>query len=41
MGNDGESKVLNIELTQEKIKTIVNVTYSQPISYFRKNIKRG
>ena len=39
MGNGGESKVLNIELTQEKIKSIVNVTYSQPVSYFRKNIK--
>ena len=39
MGNDGESKVLNIELTQEKIKSIVNVTYSQPVSYFRKKIK--
>ena len=39
MGNDGESKVLNIELTQEKIKSIVNITYSQPVSYFGKKIK--
>ena len=39
MGNGGESKVLNIELTQEKIKSMVNITYSQPVSYFRKNIK--
>ena len=39
MVNDNESKILNVKLTQEKIKSIVNVTYSQPVSYFRKNIK--
>ncbi len=39
MENDCESKVLNIELTQEKIKSIVNITYSQPVSYFGKKIK--
>ena len=39
MGNDDKSKILNIKLTEEKIKPIVNITYSQPISYFRKNIK--
>lgn len=39
MENNNTSRVLNIELTQEKIKPIVNITYSQPISYFRKNIK--
>lgn len=39
MVNDNESEILNVKLTQEKIKSIVNVTYSQPVSYFRKNIK--
>lgn len=39
MLNDNESEILNVKLTQEKIKSIVNVTYSQPVSYFRKNIK--
>lgn len=39
MVNDNKSKILNVKLTQEKIKSIVNVTYSQPVSYFRKNIK--
>lgn len=39
MENDDKSKILNIKLTEEKIKPIVNITYSQPISYFRKNIK--
>ena len=39
MVNDNESEILNVKLTQEKIKLIVNVTYSQPVSYFRKNIK--
>ena len=39
MGNDGESKVLNIELTQGKIDFISNITYSQPINYFGKDIK--
>lgn len=39
MENDCESKILDIELTQEKIKSMVNITYSQPVSYFRKKIK--
>ena len=39
MKNDDVSKILNIELKQEKIKSIVNITYSQPVSYFRKKIK--
>ena len=39
MVNDNESKILNVKLTQEKIKTIVNVTYTQPVIYFKKNIK--
>ena len=29
MKNGGESKVLNIELTQEKIKSMVNISASQ------------
>ena len=39
MENDGESKILNIELIQGKIDFISNITYSQPINYFGKDIK--